>query len=290
MAHEDLKRTRLSAVRTPARHPFDAIEYPRLPPKPRGNALTSVLDRGLGPGAARDCVANAGEWIDVVKLGWATARLTPGAALREKVGVYRAAGIAVCSGGTFLEIAYAQNRVPEFLDGARELGLAMVEVSNGVHPMSEDEKLDLIARVRRAGFAVWSEVGRKDPDEDARIGIDERCAAIARELDAGADQVILEARESGTVGIYDRAGAPAAEMIQRIVERAGRDRLVFEAPRKEQQLWMVRALGPEVNLGNVAPEEALSLATLRTGLRGDTFGEMHLHGLGQLRPFRRAQV
>ena len=224
-------------------HPFDAIEYPRLPAKPRATAMTSVLDGGLGAAEARDRVAIAGEWIDVVKLGWATARLTPAAALREKIAIYRAAGIAVCSGGTFLEIAFAQDRVREFMDGARDLGLAMVEVSNGVHPMSEAQKLRLIDCARSAGFTVWSEVGRKDADEDARIGIDQRCAAIERELEAGADKVILEARESGTVGLYDRSGTPAVEMIQRIVERVGRERLVFEAPRKEQQLWMVRTLG-----------------------------------------------
>src|SRR6185295_29551 len=103
----------------------------------------------------------------------------------------------------------AQKRVPEFLKTARELGLSMIEVSNGVHPMSDEEKLGLIAAARSAGFVVWSEVGKKDADEDARIGIDERCAAVARELAAGAEKVILEARESGTVGIYDRAGNPA---------------------------------------------------------------------------------
>jgi phosphosulfolactate synthase (CoM biosynthesis protein A)/phosphosulfolactate phosphohydrolase-like enzyme len=268
---------RLLTPRT--RHPFAAIDYPGIPAKPRATAITSVIDGGLGIAETGDRVAIAGEWIDVAKLGWASARLTPNAVLREKVGLYRAAGIQVCSGGTFLEIAFAQDRVGEFLDGARDLGLDMVEVSNGVHPMSEADKLGLIAQVRAAGFAVWSEVGKKDPDEDARIGIEERCAAIVRELEAGADKVILEARESGTVGIYDRSGAPAVEMIQRIVERVSRERLVFEAPRKEQQLWMIRSLGPEVNLGNVAPDEALSLATLRTGLRGDTFREMHLQGL-----------
>jgi phosphosulfolactate synthase (CoM biosynthesis protein A)/phosphosulfolactate phosphohydrolase-like enzyme len=260
-------------------HPFEAIDYPDLPAKPRASAVTSVLDGGLGPAAARDRIAIAGEWIDVVKLGWATARLTPSATLREKIEIYRSAGIEVCSGGTFLEIALAQNRVREFLHGARELGFTMVEVSNGVHPMSGQDKLALISRAREAGFIVWSEVGKKDPDEDARIGIDDRCAAIERELEAGADKVILEARESGTVGIYDRAGNPAVEMIQRIVERVSPQRLVFEAPRKEQQLWMIRALGAEVNLGNVAPDDGLALATLRTGLRGDTFREMHLHGL-----------
>ena len=269
----------LRVLTSRTRHPFGAIDYPAISAKPRTTAVTSVIDGGLGPAEARDRVAVARDWIDVVKLGWATARLTPDAALREKIQIYRAAGIHTCSGGTFLEIAFAQNRVREFLDGARDLGLSMVEVSNGVHPMSDEDKLGLIAQARSAGFTVWSEVGKKDPDEDARIGIDDRCAAIAAELEAGADKVILEARESGTVGIYDRTGSPAVEMIQRIVESIGSERLVFEAPRKEQQLWMIRALGPEVNLGNVAPDEALSLATLRTGLRGDTFREMHLHGL-----------
>jgi len=260
-------------------YPFQAIEHPRLPPKPRRSAVTSTLDKGLGPAEVRDRIAVSADWIDVVKLGWATARLTPRATLLEKIRLYRAAGIEVCTGGTFLEIALAQKRVPAFLAEARELGFDMVEVSNGVHPMSEDEKLGLISTARAAGFKVWSEVGRKDADEDARIGIEERCAAIAQELAAGADKVILEARESGTVGIYDRGGNPAGEMIQRIVEHVGLERLVFEAPRKGQQLWMIQNLGREVNLGNIVLEEALALATLRTGLRADTFGEMHLSRL-----------
>ena len=256
-------------------HPFEAIEYPRLPAKPRATGLTSVLDGGLGNSEVRDRVAVAGEWIDVVKLGWGTARLTPAAALYEKVAIYRAAGIRVCSGGTFLEIAFAQNRVAEFLAGARELGLAMVEVSNGVSSMSQKDKVGLIARARSAGFTVWSEVGKKDANEDASISFEERCAAVERELAAGADKVILEARESGTVGIYDRSGAPAEALIRRIVQCVGPERLVFEAPRKDQQVWMVQALGARVNLGNVAPHEALALATLRTGLRADTFRETH---------------
>jgi phosphosulfolactate synthase (CoM biosynthesis protein A)/phosphosulfolactate phosphohydrolase-like enzyme len=260
-------------------HPFAAIQHPTLPAKPRDVGLTSILDKGIGPAAAADHVAVAGEWIDVVKLGWATARLTAEPALRAKIDVYRRAGISVSTGGTFLEIAHAQDRVEPFLAAARELGFAMIEVSNGVHPMSEDDKLGLIQRARAAGFVVWSEVGKKDADEDARISLDERLDSIDRELAAGATKVILEARESGTVGIYDAGGRPATELIHRVVERVGTDRLVFEAPRKDQQLWMIRELGRDVNLGNVPLEEALALATLRTGLRGDTFAEMHLGGL-----------
>ena len=237
------------------------------------------MDKGVGPAAAADLIATAGEWIDVVKFGWGTSRLTPADALREKVRIYSTAGVLSCSGGTFLEIAFAQNRVQEFLTGARELGLAMIEVSNGVHPMSEEEKLGLITLSRQAGFRVWSEVGKKDPEDDARLSLEDRVEAIVRELDAGAEKVILEARESGTVGIYDRNGKPAVELIHRIVEDVGRDRLVFEAPHKAQQLWMIRSFGSDVNLGNIPPEEAIPLATLRTGLRGDTFAEMQLTGV-----------
>src|SRR5690606_37107806 len=123
-------------------------------------------------------VRAAGEWIDVVKLGWASARLTSAGVLREKVATYREAGIRVCTGGTFLEIAYAQDKVEAFLRAARELGIDMIEVSNGIHPMTEEEKCALIGRARAAGFIVWSEVGRKDAQEDARMGIADRVAAI----------------------------------------------------------------------------------------------------------------
>jgi len=185
----------------------------------------------------------------------------------------------VCSGGTFCELAFAQDRVAPFLAAARDLGLEMVEVSNGVHPMSDDDKTGLIAAACAAGFTVWSEVGKKDPEEDARLTIRDRIAAVERELQAGSAKVVLEARESGTVGIYDKSGKPAIELLDRIADRIGIDRLVFEAPLKAQQVWMIRHFGPTVNLANVGITEAIPLATLRTGLRGDTFADFHLGGV-----------
>lgn len=263
---------------TEAGHPLAVLQAPDLPGKPRRTGLTSILDKGLGPGQARDLTATAGDWIDVVKLGWGTARFQPQTALEEKIGVFREARVEVCTGGTLMEIAHAQGRIDETLEGARRLGFTMIEVSNGVNPMSSEEKLDLIRRARDAGFRVWSEVGKKSSEEDSRLSLEDRLDAVVAELAAGAEKVILEARESGNLGIYSSSGEPVSELIHRLAEATGAERLVFEAPRKPQQVWMVRNLGPDVNLGNVAPGDALSLVTLRTGFRGDTFADVHLGG------------
>lgn len=257
-------------------HPFEAIEIPSLADKPRSVGITSLLDKGLGVHAVADLVAIGGEWIDVVKLGWGTTRVVPGEVLKQKLQMYRDAGIAPSTGGTFLEIAYAQRQVDVYLDAARALGFEIVEVSNGVHPMTESDKLKLIAKVRHAGFRVWSEVGKKDPDEDARLGDAERVRAIELELQAGSEKVILEARESGNVGIYDRKGEPVRSLLNRVTEHVGIERVVFEAPRKSQQVWLIQHMGHEVNLGNVATADAVAVATLRFGLRGDTFADVHL--------------
>lgn len=261
------------------RVPFQELQAPSLPGKPRQVGLTSILDKGLGPARVRDLTATAGPWIDVVKLGWGTARFQPEAALREKIQLFRDAEVEVCTGGTLIEIAHAQDRVGEMLDEARRLGFTMVEVSNGVSPMSAREKHGLIETAREMGFRVWSEVGRKDREEDERLTFEDRLEAVQAELAAGAEKVILEARESGTLGIYSRTGEPAAELIQRLVDAVGGSRLILEAPRKSQQVWMIRHLGAEVNLGNVVPEDALSLVTLRTGFRGDTFADFQLPGI-----------
>ena len=93
---------------------------------------------------------------------------------------------------------------------------------------------------------------------------------IERDLQAGAWKVIAEARESGTAGIYRADGEVRTGLIDEIVHAVDADRLIFEAPRREQQVWLLRRFGTECNLGNIAPDDVLSLETLRLGLRSDT--------------------
>ena len=148
-----------------------------------------------------------------------------------------------------------------------ELGLDHIELSDGTINLEHDRKLELISRLAEE-FTVLSEVGSKD---DTRIMAPYRWVEqIQAELQAGAWKVIAEARESGTVGIFRHDGEVRMGLIDEIVHAIAADKILFEAPRKDQQVWFVRRLGPDVNLGNITPEEVLSLETIRVGLRSDT--------------------
>lgn len=99
---------------------------------------------------------------------------------------------------------------------------------------------------------------------------------LREELDAGAWKVVTEAREGGTAGIFEPTGEMRTGLVGEIAEAIDLDDLVWEAPTKSAQAWFVKQFGPEVNLGNIPPEEVIPLETLRLGLRGDTLKEVLL--------------
>ena len=241
------------------------LDLPERSAKPRDRGLTHVIDRGLSVAEADGLVEVAGASVDIVKLGWGTAVVTGN--LPAKLDRYRAHGIPVVLGGTLTELAIHQGRVDGLISWLRELGLEHVEVSEGTIDLDPERKLELIGRLAQE-FRVFSEVGSKDAE---RIMAPYRWVEqIRAELAAGAWKVIAEARESGTVGIYRHDGEPRMGLIDEIAHEVDPGRLVFEAPRKEQQVFLLRRFGSEVNLGNIAPTDVLSLETLRLGLRSDT--------------------
>jgi phosphosulfolactate synthase len=245
--------------------PNDLLELPQRADKPRDQGITHVLDRGLSVAAIDGLVEVAGEYVDFVKLGWGTAVATRN--LQAKLDRYREHGIPVMLGGTLTELAIAQNRLDRLVAWLHELGLEHIEVSDGTISLEHDRKLELIGRLAQE-FTVLSEVGSKD---DTRIMAPFRWVEqIESELEAGAWKVIAEARESGSVGIFRHDGEVRMGLIDEIVHAIDANRILFEAPRKDQQVWFVRRFGPDVNLGNITPEDVLSLETVRVGLRSDT--------------------
>jgi phosphosulfolactate synthase len=135
--------------------------------------------------------------------------------------------------------------------------------------MSEEEKQALVERAAER-FIVIAEVGAKDPD--AAVDAGAWAVEAAADLAAGATWIVTEGRESGTVGLFAADGTVRADVVDAVVDAVGVGTTVFEAPRKEQQAWLVRRFGADVNLANVRPEDALGLEALRLGLRADTFG------------------
>jgi phosphosulfolactate synthase len=243
------------------------LELPVRSAKPRDRGLTHVLDRGLSLRQVDDLVEVAGASVDLVKLGWGTALATGN--LRPKLARLREHGIPAVLGGTLTELAIRQGRVDGLVGWLHELGLEHVEVSDGTIALDPADKQGLIRRLAKE-FTVLSEVGSKDAEE---IMAPYRWVEqIEAELDAGAWKVITEARESGTAGIYRHDGEVRMGLIDEIAHAVDPDRLLFEAPRKDQQVFFIRRFGPDVNLGNIAPDEVLALETLRLGLRSDTMG------------------
>jgi phosphosulfolactate synthase len=236
---------------------------------PRNGGLTHVIDKGLGPRAWEDVLETSGEFIDIVKLGWGTAYVTPN--LRAKLDVLR--GKPVVIGGTFFEAVLTQGKVDDYKRWLQELGLTHVEISDGVIDLPRERKLELITDLAR-DFTVLSEVGSKD--SEAVFAPDEWVQWIKEELEAGAWKVITEGREGGTAGIYRPTGEMRTSLVDEIVQEVEIDSLLFEAPTKASQAWFINHFGPGVNLGNIPPDEVISLETLRRGLRGDTLKEVLL--------------
>jgi phosphosulfolactate synthase len=250
------------------------LKLPKRSAKPRARGLTHVLDRGLSGAEVEGMLEVAGAYVDIVKLGWGTALVS--ANLKPKLERYAAHGIPVVLGGTLTELAIKQGRVEGLIAWLKELGLRHVEVSDGTIALEPEVKSHLIRTLVAAGFTVLAEVGSKDADfiMAPYVWVEQ----IERDLEAGAWKVIAEARESGTAGIYRADGEVRSGLIDEIAHAVDPERMIFEAPLKAQQVWLLEFFGSECNLGNIAPNDVLSLETLRLGLRSDTVERFALDG------------
>jgi len=243
--------------------------------KPRQKGITMVLDKGLGLETAESLMNISGDYVDYLKFGWGTSIVHEQDIIKDKVAMYKSHNITPYTGGTLFELAYMNDKLEEFFQEAHDLGFEAIEVSDGSTTISHDKKLECIESAKKDGFEVLSEVGKKDPGLDKELSLDERIEYMQNELEAGSSLIIVEAREGGkNIGIYDNAGNAKEDEIDYILDNFDGNKILWEAPNKDQQVFFILKLGNDVNLGNVSTDDITSLETLRRGLRGDTVGKI----------------
>lgn len=246
------------------------VPLPARAAKPRTVGFTHVVDPGLTRVEAEGLMEVAAPHVDVVRLGWGSALVT--GALEAKLATYREHDVAPMLGGTLTELAYRHGRVDALIEALQRLEIAHVEVSEGTLDLEPGDKRRLIGRLS-AEFTVFAEIGSKDGRLAPSAALWVRQASEA--LEAGADKIVCEGRVSGDAGLYTSDGAIRDELVDALVSAAGVERLIFEAPRRSQQAWLIRHFGPDVNLGNVLPHDLIAVESLRLGLRSDTLTRFH---------------
>lgn len=247
---------------------FELPNIPERPKKTREAGVTMMMDKGLSLREVEDFIDANGEYTDIAKFGFGTAYVTNN--LEEKIKLYKSANIRPYFGGTLFELFLARNKFSDFEKLLDKYDLDLCEVSDGSIIIPHDEKLKYISKLSK-NRTVMSEVGSKD--EGIIISPAKWIKMMSTELEAGSWKVIAEGRESGTVGVFRPNGTAHTYLINKIIAKIDPNRILWEAPKKTQQVWFIRLFGPNVNLGNIAPNEVIPLECLRLGLRGDTFFE-----------------
>lgn len=253
---------------------FNFLSKDRLKHPEEG--ITMMLDKGMGPNMVEDFLEISAPYVDLAKFGWGTSAVHDKELIKYKVDTYVSNNIIPYPGGTLLELAYTMGKFDEFLVEADEIGFKAIEISDGTVNITQDERARIIEEVKDAGFIALTEVGKKDPKKDHNYTPQDRVNLIMQDLESGADKVIIEAREGGKdLGIFNHDGNVIEETIQFMMDNLDSKKLIWEAPQKNQQVYLILKIGSNVNLGNIAPEEITSLETMRRGLRGDTLGKVN---------------
>jgi phosphosulfolactate synthase len=256
---------------------FTLKKVPGRTSKPRQYGYTMAMDKGMSLREVEDFLSTCSDHVDIVKLGWGTSYVTPN--LHDKLKIYRDAGIPVYFGGTLFEAFLVRDQFDDYRKLLDKYELNFAEVSDGSIELNHDKKCEYISKLAEQ-VIVLSEVGSKDEEEI--IPPYKWISLMKAELEAGAWKVIGEAREGGNVGLFRSTGEVRSGLVQEILTQIPFEKILWEAPQKAQQVWFIKLLGANVNLGNIAPNEIIPLETIRLGLRGDTFS--HFLGIEDEEP------
>jgi phosphosulfolactate synthase len=254
-----------------------ARAFEKFIPVPKETGVIMIIEKEFGVAGAKDWVSIAKGHANIVKITFGTGALYDEAVLKEKIAVYKNAGIGPMIGGTLTEVAmlcaggYSNDTFKSYLKYAKDIGFTHIEFSDGTIYIPDNKRGDIIRMCVDNGFTVLSEVGKKDPKKDAQLTIDKRIELMKQDLKYGSSMVIIEAREGGKgIGVMDEKGKVRFDELDLIINAVGLEKTMIEAPDKGQQQTIYMRYGAKANIGNVQPKEVVAASALRAGLRGDT--------------------
>jgi len=242
------------------------LDLPTRDKKPRKRGITSIHDVFLTVGQLENILADYSEFLDISKFGVGTAYITK--KLDDKIKLFHEHGVKPYFGGTLFEKYFISNQIDDYLKFLDKHNITMLEVSTGTIDIPLENRIEMVERLSK-NFTVLTEVGSKDAD--AVMSPSEWINEINTLMEAGAEYVITEGRNSGTAGIYRPSGEMRTGLIEDIVRSCNVDRIIFEAPTPKGQMHFINRVGSNVNLGNVNPNDLLLLESQRLGLRSETF-------------------
>ncbi len=243
--------------------------------KPRPTGITMVLDKCQGVQAVADLLPLSGDYIDHWKFSFGTSTLLSEEVIHNKISLLRERDIVVYPGGTLAEYAIVKGVCREYMRHAQKIGFNGIEISDGTIFLSRAARRDAIIYAADLGLTVISEVGKKDPDRQPSA--EEMAEQALADFVAGAEWVIIEARESGKgIGVFKADGTVNKDDVETIAGILGDHlgHLIWEAPLKKQQEFFILRFGQDVCLGNIKPPDVLGVETMRIGLRFETFRKM----------------
>lgn len=250
------------------------IGVPTLPP------LTSPFDPGYDPATVESHIEQSAHLMATLKISMACWQVANEAATRRKIAAAQKHNVATVTGGGPFEVAVAQGQLNAYLDLCANIGVSRIECAEGFTQVTIVPET-VVKMAHERGLAVQYEIGKKHEGSFTEESLEEAISRGHAWLEAGAVQLVVEARESALgVGIFGDKGSLNADYADRFAEEFGHEVVMFEAPNKPSQFAFLRHFGRQVHLCNVRLEELLRVEIFRRGLHSDAFG------LPNLRPDR----
>jgi phosphosulfolactate synthase len=241
-----------------------------LPPR------TSPFDPGYDPATLESHLDQSGSLMSILKISMACWLIANEQATRRKIAAARKSGVPTVTGGGPFEIAVAQDQLSAYLDLCADIGVARVECGEGFTTLT-CTPAHVVRLAHERGLEVQFELGKKHTGKFSESVVDSLIMQGHRWLDAGATQVVVEARESARgVGLFDDKGNFNAAFADKFAKSFGLNTVMFEAPNKPSQFALLDHFGREVHLCNVRLEEFLRVEIYRRGLHSDAFAKPHL--------------